>query len=285
MRPDRRYGFSAMARNEGSIFPALLRHHRHLRGLSQLDLAVASDVSSRHVSFLETGRAQPSREMVLRLGACLSVSLRDQNELLRAAGFPPAYAEPSPHGGLPPFVDQAIERMMQVHEPFPMTLLDRSFDVLRSNAGGTRLLERFVAEPAALGTTPNAYRLLFDPRLVRPFVRDWAKVARSVVARLHRETLLHPTNTALSSLLRSLFDYPDVPQSFRQPDFSEPNEPVLVLRLARGATSLAFLTTLTHFNAPGNVTVEEVTIESYFPLDHATEVACAAIAQGGEIGS
>src|SRR6476646_9681551 len=133
-----------MPRTEGSIFPALLRHHRHLRGLSQLDLAVASDVSSRHVSFLETGRAQPSREMVLRLGACLSVPLRDQNEMLRAAGFPAEFAEPSMHGGLPPFIEQAITRMMQVHEPFPMTLLDRKFDVLRVNEGGARLLSRFV---------------------------------------------------------------------------------------------------------------------------------------------
>lgn len=265
-----------MPRTEGSIFPALLRHHRHLRGLSQLDLAVASDVSSRHVSFLETGRAQPSREMVLRLGACLSVPLRDQNEMLRAAGFPAEFAEPSAHGGLPPFVEQAITRMMQVHEPFPMTLLDRKFDVLRVNEGGARLLSRFVLDPAALGTTPNAYRLLFDPRLARPFIKDWAKVARSLVSRLHREALLHPTNTELAAVLRSLFEYPDVPETWRQPDFTQENDPALILRLERDDVSLAFLTTLTSFNAPGNVTLEEVTIESYFPLDRATELACAA---------
>jgi len=267
-----------MAKPEGSIFPALLRHHRHCRGLSQLDLAVASDVSSRHVSFLETGRAQPSREMVLRLGACLSVSLRDQNEMLRAAGFAPEFEEPSALGGLPPFVEDAITRMMKVHEPFPMTLLDRKFDVLRVNTGGARLLSRFVMDSGALGTIPNGYRLLFDPRLARPFIEDLAKIARSLIARLHRETLLHPTNTALASLLRSLVEYPDVPETWRQPDFTQPNEPALVLRLRRDDVSLAFLTTLTSFNAPGNVTLEELTIESYFPLDRATELACAALA-------
>jgi transcriptional regulator with XRE-family HTH domain len=266
-----------MAKTEGSIFPALLRHHRHLRGLSQLDLAVASDVSSRHVSFLETGRAQPSREMVLRLGACLAVPLRDQNELLRAAGFPAEFDEPSALTELPPFVEQAIARMMKVHEPFPMTLVDRKFDVLRANGGGTRLLARFVAEPALLGPLPNAYRLLFDPRLARPFIEDWSKIAHALIARLHRETLLHPTNTALASLLRSLFEYPDVPEAWRQPDFSEPNQPALVLRLRRDRLSLAFLTTLTSFNAPGNVTLEEIAIESYFPLDRATEDACATL--------
>jgi transcriptional regulator with XRE-family HTH domain len=266
-----------MARTEGTIYPALLRHHRHLRGLSQLDLAVASDVSSRHVSFLETGRAQPSREMVLRLAACLAVPLRDQNEMLHAAGFPAAFAEPSALTELPPFVEQAIARMMKVHEPFPMTLVDRKFDVLRANTGGMRLLSRFVSDPALLGPTPNAYRLLFDPKLARPFIEDWAEVAHALIARLHRETLLHPTNTALASLLRSLFEYPDVPEAWRQPDFSKPNEPVLILRLRRDKLSLAFLTTLTSFSAPGNVTLEEVAIESYFPLDRATEEACATL--------
>jgi transcriptional regulator with XRE-family HTH domain len=255
-----------------ALFPALLRHHRQLRGMSQLDLAVAADVSSRHVSFLETARAQPSREMVLRLGACLSVPLRDQNEMLRAAGWPPEFAEPSVLTGLPPFVAQAIERMMRVHEPFPMTLMDRKFDVLRANTGGANVLASFVADPAALGPTPNGYRLLFDSRLARPFIQDWAKVARSILARLHREALLHPTNTDLAALLRSLFVYPGVP------DFSEPNDPALILRLRRGPLSLSFLTTLTSFNAPGNVTLEELVIESYFPLDRETEDACSRLA-------
>jgi transcriptional regulator with XRE-family HTH domain len=269
-----------MTKAEGGLFPALLRHHRHLRGLSQLDLAVASDVSSRHLSFLETGRAQPSREMVLRLAGCLSVPMRDQNEMLRAAGFPPEFAEPDAVNGLPAFVEQAITRMMQVHEPFPMTLLDRKFDVLRANAGATQLLSSFVLDPAALGTTPNGYRLLFDPNLARPFIEDWARVARSLVARLHRDTLLHPTNTEMASLLRSLLEYPDVPDAWRQPDFSQPNEPALILRLRRGSLSLAFLTTLTSFNAPGNVTLEEIAIESYFPLDRETVEACTRLARG-----
>jgi transcriptional regulator with XRE-family HTH domain len=161
-----------MGKSEGGLFPALLRHHRHLRGQSQLDLAVASDVSSRHVSFLETGRAQPSREMVLRLCARLSVPMRDQNEMLRAAGFGAAWDEPSVTSELPPFIEQAITRMMQVHEPFPMVLLDRKFDVLRSNQGGAKLLGSIIADPTALSAVPNGYHLLFDPRQARPFVVD-----------------------------------------------------------------------------------------------------------------
>jgi transcriptional regulator with XRE-family HTH domain len=258
------------------LFSALLRHHRHKRGLSQLDLATISDVSSRHVSFLETGRSQPSREMVLCLAASLAVSLRDQNELLRAAGFSSEFEEPSVNA-LSPSVAQAITRMMRVHEPFPMMLVDRKFDVLSMNVGATTLLTRFIAEPTRLQDPPNAYRMLFDPRLARPFIYDWAKIARQLVARLHREVLAHPTNGELSALLRSLFEYPDVPESWRQPDFSAPNEPTLTLRLVRDELSLGFLTTLTTFNAPGNVTLEELAIESYFPLDQATEAACVAL--------
>src|SRR5262245_38602704 len=101
-----------MAHSEARLFPALLRHWRTRRGLSQLDLALAADVSPRHVSFLETARAQPSREMVLRLGAALGVRLRDQNDMLRAAGFPDQFSEPRLEDGLPPGVAQAIERML-----------------------------------------------------------------------------------------------------------------------------------------------------------------------------
>src|SRR5712692_184261 len=418
-----------MPRSETRLFPALLRHWRTLRGLSQLDLALAADVSSRHVSFLETGRAQPSREMVLRLATTLSVPLREQNDLLRAAGFPDAFAEPGLEGGQPPGVAQAIDRMLAQQEPFPMTVLDRHYSVLRTNGGGTRLLARFIADPSALGARPNAFAVLFDPRLARPFVVDWERVAHAFVrseaaracwrasspirarsapgrtrlrscsipasrarssstgsasrtpssdrrrhapagalhrrserarrpaervcglvrspprapvrrrlgarrarlrqigggtrllarfiadpsalgarpnafavlfdprlarpfvvdwervahafvSRLHRETLAKPADAGLAALLRSLFEYPDVPEAWRQPDFSTPSDPTLTLRLKRDDLELAFLTTLTVFNAPQNVTLEELCLESYFPLDEATARACERIARG-----
>ncbi len=270
-----------MAKNGTRLFPALLRHWRTRRGLSQLDLAIAGDVSSRHVSFLETGRAQPSREMVLRLGATLDVPLRDQNEMLRAADFPEAFPEPSVHGELAAPIAHAIERMIAAHEPLPITLLDRGYDVLRASEGGTRLLGRFVAEPSATPARINVFALLFDPRLARPFVVDWERTARGMVARLHRETLGRGSDGARVSLLQSLFDYPGVPAAWRHPDFSEPVDPVLTLRLRRGNLELAFLTTMTAFSAPGNVTLDELRIETYFPLDGSTERACAEIARSG----
>jgi transcriptional regulator with XRE-family HTH domain len=256
------------------LYPALLRHWRTRRGLSQLDLAVAADVSSRHVSFLETGRAQPSREMVLRLAATLDVPLRDQNEMMRAAGFPAEFPEASPGAELPPSIERAIARMFAKHDPFPITLLDRRYDVLRVNESGTRLLLRFVADPSALPAPLNIFRLLFDPRLVRPFLVDWGRVARELVARLHREALLHSSDPEIGALLRSLFEYPDVPDAWRQPDFSSPSDATLTFQLRREGLEVGFFTTITTFNAPQNVTLEELRIESYFPLDRKTEEVC-----------
>jgi transcriptional regulator with XRE-family HTH domain len=266
-----------MARSEARLFPALLRHWRGRRGLSQLDLALAADVSPRHVSFLETGRAQPSREMVLRLGATLGVPLRDQNSMLRAAGFPDQFSEPRLEDGLPQGVGQAIERMFARHEPFPMVLFDRHYQILRTNQGATRVFGRLVADRDAMPANPNVFAMLFDPRLVRPFVIDWERVARLLTARLHREALARPEDSDIGALLRSLFEYPNVPESWRQPDFSIPSEPTLTLRFRRDDLDLAFLTTLTIFNAPQNVTLEELCIESYFPVDDATAEACARL--------
>ena len=249
--------------------------------MSQLDLALAADVSARHVSFLETARAQPSREMVLRLGATLDVPLRDQNELLRAAGFPPEFAEPGVENALPKGVARALERMLAQHEPFPMTVMDRHYDVIRLNHGASSLLARFVADPSALATgeRPNLFAMLFDPRLSRSFVVDWTRVAHVMVARLHRETLARPEDDGLAALLRSLFEHRDVPESWRQPDFSAPNDPTLTFRLKRDDLELAFLSTMTVFNAPNDVTLEELRIESWFPLDDATTRACERIAR------
>ena len=265
-----------MARTEARLFPALLRHFRTRRGMSQLDLAIAADVSARHVSFLETGRAQPSREMVLRLGGTLDVPLREQDGMLRAAGFEAEFGEPT---ALPPGVAGAIDRMLVQHEPFPMTVLDRRYDVTKTNQGAARMLGSLVAEPAAVGGRVNVFMILFDPRLVRPFILDWERVAHALTSRLHREVLARP-DPDVAALLRSLFEYPGVPESWRQPDFAAPNEPTLTLRMKRGDLELAFLTTMTIFNAPQNALLEELRVESYYPLDDATARACERMRRG-----
>jgi len=267
-----------MARAGTRLFQALLRDWRNRRGLSQLDLAGAADVSARHLSFLETGRAQPSREMVLRLASTLSIPLRDQNALLRAAGLADEFPEPSVTNGLPEPILHALELMLAQHEPFPMTVLDSRYDVLRMNEGAARLLPKFIAEPSAIPERPYAMVMLFDPRLMRPFILDWERIAHGLIARLHREALTRGDDGEPASLLRLLLEYPGVPAAWRQPDFLSPSDPVLIIKVRRGDLALGFLSTITVFNAPQNVTLEELRVESLFPLDDATARACKRLA-------
>jgi len=244
--------------------------------MSQLDLALAAEVSARHVSFLETGRSRPSREMILRLASTLDVPLREQNAMFRAAGLEETFPDPGPEAPLPPAVERAIERMMAQHEPFPLVVFDRKYDIVRLNEGASRLLPGLVAEPDALAPPLNAMVLLFDPRGVRPFVEDWPQTARAMLARLHREVLASGGDAELGALLDRLLELPGVPASWKQPDFGLPSEPTLTVRFRRGDTRASFLTTVTTFSAPQNVAVQELHLESWFPLDDETARACAA---------
>ena len=263
-----------MPRDDATLFSALLRNWRTRRGLSQLDLSLTADVSSRHISFLETGRAQPSREMVLILGGALDLPLRDQNVLLRAAGFSDHFAEPSWTEGLDPIIERTLARMLEKHEPYPMVVLSHGYDIVRTNQAATRLMVWLLDDPSALSQPPNLLRALFDPRLGRRYVLDWERIARSLLTRIQREVISRPSDAALSALLRELLSYPDVPASFRQPDLTIASEPTLSVRLRRNERELSFLTTVTQFDAPQNVTLQELKIESYFPLDEQTALAC-----------
>jgi transcriptional regulator with XRE-family HTH domain len=276
--PSDDYLLYVMQRPDAKLFSALLRYWRSRRGMSQLDLSVAASVSSRHLSFLETGRAQPGRDMVLRLASTLDVPLRDQNEMLRAAGFEAAFGAALDDEPLSPQLSRVIDRMIAAHEPLPLTVLNRRYDVLRASHGAAKLISHFVADATALPTPLNVFTLLFDPRLARSFVLGWERVAHALVARLHRESLSHHDGE-LSALLDSLFAWPGVPRVWRQPDFSAPGEPALTLRLQRDALTLSFITTVTAFSAPGNVSAEELRIESYYPLDDVTSDACASMAR------
>ena len=250
--------------------------------MSQLDLATAGNVSSRHVSFLETGRAQPSEEMVLLLAVSLDIALRNQNEMLRAAGFSERFEEPSIEGGLEDEVSFALERMLSQQEPLPIVVMNRCYDVVRMNRAMERFIRLLTKDTAALSTPINVYRILFDPRLVRDSVVNWEKTGRQLLSHLHREALRRPEDTALRLLMEELLSYPGVPANWRQPDFGSPSPPAYHLHFRNEQFEVAFLTTITTFNAPNNVTLEELRIESYFPLDSSTEAICKRLADEGQ---
>jgi transcriptional regulator with XRE-family HTH domain len=259
----------------GTMFPALLRYWRGARGMSQLDLAGAADVSPKHVSFLETGRAKPSREMVLRLATTLGVPLRDQNALLVAAGFAEAFREIDP-AGFDPNVRRALERMMAHQEPYPLLVLDRHYDLVMYNAAARRFMLAVLGERAEVER--NTMKLVFDPKLLRPYISDWERTARLLLGRLQREALYRRRDHGLQQLLTTLCAYEGVPQGWRTPDLEAPSEATLNLRFEWAGQRIGFLTTLTVFQAPQNVSLEELQIESYFPLDDATEEVCRMLA-------
>ncbi len=258
-----------------SVYPALLRYWRGSRGHSQLDLAGAADVSAKHISFLETGRARPSREMVLRLATTLDVPLRDQNTMLEAAGFSEGFAEPEP-AGFDPAVRRALETMMRHQEPYPLLVFDRHYDLVMSNTATDRLLRMLLGDRAQ--TEHNLLTLMFDPELLRPFIVDWETAARTMLVRLQREAMLRRHDDSLTQLLAKLCAYEGVPAEWRTPDLLAPTSPTLQAHFEYGGQRLGFLVTLTVFQGPQNVSLDELRIESYFPLDEATEGLCRGLA-------
>ncbi|HYW56121.1 MAG TPA: helix-turn-helix transcriptional regulator [Polaromonas sp.] len=255
------------------LFPALLKYWRNRHGQSQLDLALESGVSARHISFLESGRAMPSEEMVLRLVSVLGLSLRDQNEALTVAGYAPRFPEPELQE-ISPEIEWAIDRMLAQQEPYPMTVLSSDYCIFRRNVAAGRIFQLFMANPPRPDQTPNMFALVFDPAQAKPFVVDWPQVAHHMLARLHREALQNPGDARLPALLDRVMQYPDVKDEWRRPDFSAELGSTLSICLRRGELAVRFMTTVTTFAAPRLVTLEELRIESYFPLDQATREIC-----------
>ena len=262
------------------VFPALLKHWRGQRGLSQLDLALAADVSSRHVSFLETGRSAPSAEMILRLASALDVPLRQVNTMLQSAGYDPHYPEPAPGAGLPGEIVGALQRMKDHQEPFPLVVVDRLYDVVDLNRGAQALFGLLVPghDPTA-SRPPNLVRVTFDPRVQARLV-NVDEVGRALLWRLQREVLADGDNGPLRELLDEVLALPTIAASWRTTDLTVPSSPVLIVHLRWAGHELKFLTMVTMLQAPQQVALEELRIETWFPTDEATAAACREIARG-----
>ena len=265
--------------HRAGLFTALLRHWRTRRGLSQLDLAIAADVSSRHISFIETGRSTPSAEMVIRLAACLDVPLRHVNAMLRAAGHPPWYAEPSGVEPLPPGVRSALDLMKQHHEPFPLVVLDRGYRLVDANQGAVAVLAasmQGIGEVALSGL--NLAKFTVDPELGGRIVINHEAVVGDLVGRIQRELLTDPHNDALRALLDDLLESPGPAREWRKTDPTAPSAPTLDLQLRVGDETWSFLLVVSALLAPLEVILEELRIEQWFPADDVTAAGCAALA-------
>ncbi|WP_054813725.1 helix-turn-helix domain-containing protein [Nocardia arizonensis] len=245
----------------------LLRHWRLERGLSQLELASRADISARHVSFIETGRATPSRAMIGHLCDRLDIPLRERNRLLLAAGYAPAYAESALDSPAMLAVRTAVRRILVGHEPYPALAIDRGWTVVDANAGVGPLLTE--VSPDLLRPPLNVLRLSLHPAGLAPRIVNLAEWRGHLLARLARQVELTGAQ-GLGELYEELRGYPGGEIESRLP---EPEQAVVPLRLRHGDAELSFLSVTSVFGTPMNVTVAELAVESFFPADESTRAA------------
>jgi transcriptional regulator with XRE-family HTH domain len=244
----------------------LIRDWRRRRSLSQLELALEADVSSRHVSFLETGRARPSREMVLRLAEHLDIPLRERNRLLLAAGYAPLYAERSLEEPAMAPIHQALDRFLRAHEPYPAVVIDRHHNLVSANDALGALTEGVA--PELLEPPANALRVALHPRGMAPRTLNLPEWSAHLLHRLRREAAL-TGDPELTRLHDELAAYPGV--SLEPPRDEDATGGIVVpLRLRAGGRELAFFSTISTFGSAVDITLDELMIEAFYPANAAT---------------
>lgn len=261
------------------VIGTLLQYWRKTRNMSQLALANEAAVSPRHVCFLETGRAKPSREMVLHLADTLSIPLRERNALLLAAGYAPMYRESSLDAPQLASVRAAIDAILAKQEPYPAVVMNRGWDIVATNQAATRFFGMLLGRrtPPDAG---NVLRLMFHPDGLRPCVTNWEAVARALVQRLHREAIGGVLDDGARKLLTEILDYPGVPTNWRTLDL-DALLPVLPVSFQHGSLRFEFFSAVTVLGTPQDITLQELRIESFFPADAATAAAARRLADEG----
>jgi transcriptional regulator with XRE-family HTH domain len=250
----------------------LLREWRQRRRKSQLELSLEAEISTRHLSFLETGRSQPSRDMVLRLAEQLDVPLRDRNLLLHAAGYATVFPERPLDDPALRVARQAVDQVLAGHEPYPALAVDRHWTLIAANAATTRLLGG--VDASLLKPPVNVLRLALHPSGLAPRTANLGEWRAHLLARLGHQIQV-TGDPALARLLRELRDYPaaeDVPHEVDAGAF------VVPLRLNTDAGTLAFFSTTTVFGTPVDITLSELAVEAFYPADAATADALRQMA-------
>ncbi|WP_024974075.1 helix-turn-helix transcriptional regulator [Ralstonia pickettii] len=276
-----------------SRFPQLLRFWRTRREYSQLALALAAGVSQRHVSFLESARAAPSRNMILQLAEELNVPLRHRNQMLLAAGFAPAYSErglATPADEASPMmqaVRHAVKLILDKQAPYPAIVLDRFWHVLDANAAHRRLMRWAIGDDRSEGApgTVNMMKLVFDPAALWPAIANRDAVGRYLARRVRQELALQAIDPATQRLLHdiramqpALFDSADAPAAQATPaqDAGDP-PPFLPISLQRDGVTISLFSTLTTLGTPRDAGLQEMRIECFYPADEASRRALERI--------
>jgi transcriptional regulator with XRE-family HTH domain len=268
----------------GGVGP-LLRRWREARHLSQLDLALDAEVSARHISFLETGRAEPSREMLLTLSNVLDVPLRERNLLLLAAGYAPVYGETSLDDPRMTQVRAAVEVILRSNEPRSALAHDRHWNIVMANDGFVRFLTLTLGKPPE-GVVPlkvtspprfNVLRLLFDPAGIRKIVINWEQIAKSLLNEAYRR-LAWARDDEMRALITEILSYPGVPARWREPDLEAPHDLILPMEIKFNGAIARMFSTVTTVQTPHDVALQELHVEAFYPADAETEALLTASA-------
>ncbi|HEV8579411.1 MAG TPA: helix-turn-helix transcriptional regulator [Thermoanaerobaculia bacterium] len=254
---------------------SLLREWRAARRLSQLDLALDAGVSARHLSCVETGKSQPSRDVIARLADALDMPLREHNALLVAAGYAPPYRETALTTAEMAPIRRAIEFILKQQEPYPALVTNRYWDVVLTNGALTQVFG-FLRDGASVHT--NVMRQVFDPSDMRAVISNWEEVAGDLIRHLHYEVASAPSDAKARALLDEVLAYPGVPARWRTRELGAAPPPLLTAVFGKGDVELRFFSTLTTFATPRDVTLDELRIECMFPADEKTAELCRSLA-------
>lgn len=251
-----------------------LREWRQRRRLSQMDLALGAEISTRHLSFVETGRSKPSREMILHLAEELDIPLRERNVLLVAGGFAPVFPERSLDDPASAAARAAVETVLRAHEPYPAIAVDRHWTLIAHNAAIAPLLEG--CDESLIAAPANVLRIGLHPKGLAPRIGNFTEWRSHLLTRLRRQVEL-TADPVLQELERELLSYP-VAFGQRPPRHGETNELFVPVQIASSLGPLAFVSTTTVFGTPVDVTLAELAIETFLPADPATAEAMRTFA-------
>ncbi len=263
----------APAKDSPYNFPERLKYWRSQRRLSQMAFSLDVGISQKHLSFMESGRSRPSREMVLQLARTLELGKRETNELLRSAGFAHVFEQRAINSKQMTEVNKVLQMMLKHHEPYPALVADRNWNMLMSNDAAHRLIgmlgdRESVWQNVDPSGSKNVYRMTFSEHGFRPFIANWFEVEASLIQRLHREISADPDNEALLELLNELVTESGAEEQKTEWLFGAP--PVLPLSLSLGGVELKLFSVISSFGAALDVTADELKVETFFPADEAS---------------
>jgi transcriptional regulator with XRE-family HTH domain len=266
---------------------ALLKWWREARHLSQLALALEAGISARHLCFIETGRATPSREMLHKLSGVLDIPFRERNSLLLGAGYAPVFSEAEIDLSDPALapIRQAIDAILEQQEPFPAVVMNRRWDVVKTNTAADRLfaflLESEPNEGSAAEEPPNVLRLMFRMDGLRPYVRNWNLAAMALLRRLQREAVGGIVDESLQRLYDECLSYAGTDLDRTMLNYDRPLPlPVVPVIFEKGGRTFSYFSTVTTLGSPGDVWLQELRVESFHPLDAETRRQAEAMRAG-----